>query len=627
MLQNIRDNIQGVVAKVIIAIIIVPFAIFGIESLVGSGGTTAVAKVNGDKISEVELQQTMNVQKRQMMAMMGENVRPEMLDDATLRGPALESLITQRVLQQSAIDLNLRVPAPAVDQAILSIGAFQDNGKFSLDRYKLLLSNQGYTPSVFKKMLQQELLVNQLHSGLASSDFITEKELQSVAALLQQQRTFRYVTIPIAGFADNIAITEADEQAYYQAHSDSFMRDERVRLDYIELKGSDFAKSVDDEAIKAEYDREIAEFKALTERHAAHILIESNANRSDEQAKELAESISKRVAAGEDFGKLAAQYSDDLGSKNNSGDLGASTGDTFPPVFEQALSKLNIGEVSAPVKSEAGYHIIKLTDSRTTERPTFEQKKAEIAQRLQQNTAQPELLKTVDKLRDQVFNADNLTTPAQSLNLTVKESDWLDRKTTDSLLSNPKIIAAAFGSDVLNDRNNSEVLELAPDHYVVLRVKEHQPAAPKPLADVRDEVVANLKRERAIAAANNVAKELTQAISQGETFEQAAEKRGFSVKEVEKATRNNAAVANEVVRTAFAMARPSKEKSTSLQVATTANGDVAVVQLQEVLEGAPDSLTSVQRDALRAQLQQSSGTAAFAVFMDSIKAEANISRR
>jgi len=626
MLQNIRDNIQGTVAKVIIAIIIVPFAIFGIESLIGSGGSVDVAKVNGEKVSESELQQAISVQKRQLLAMLGDNAQPSMLDDATLRGPALENLITQHLLQQTATDLKLRVSNQAVDQTIVSMNAFQDNGKFSAERYQMLLRNQGYSPAIFKQMLQQELLVNQLHSGVADSDFVTDKELQTVAALLQQQRTFHYVVIPVSGLADGQPITDADEQAYYQAHGDQFMQEERIRLEYIELKASDFAKPIDDAALKAEYDREMADFKPVTERHAAHILIEANPPLNDEQTKALAESIAKRAAAGEDFAKLAAQYSDDVGSKNNGGDLGTTKGDAFPPVFEQALATLKSGEVSAPVKSEAGYHIIKLIESTTTERPTFEQRKADIAQQLQQNGAQPELQKAVEKLRDQVFNAENLATPAQALNLPVHESKWLDRKTTEPLFANPKVIAAAFSTEVLKDGNNSEVMELAPDHYVVLRIKEHQSAAPKPLTDVRNDVIAAIKKERATIAANKAAGELSTALKNGESFDTLAAQHGYSVKSVEKATRNNAVAPSEVLRSAFALGRPVADKPAPAQTVAINNGDIALVQLLAVTEGAPDSLTDVQRNALRSQLQQSFGASGFAALMDSIKARAEIKR-
>ncbi len=627
MLQNIRDNIQGVVAKVIIALIIVPFAIFGIESLVGGGGPVDVAKVNGDKILESELLQSMEVQRRQLLAM-GENVPPNMLDDAALRGPALEGLITRRLLQQEAAEMKLAVPVQVVDQTILSIDAFQQDGKFSPDRYQAMLRNLGYTPAYYKSSLQQELVVSQLHGGLSDSAFVTQRELQQLAGMLQQQRTFDYMVIPVAALSDKIALEGKDVEAYYEAHKDQYLTAERIKLDYIELKAEDFAPPLDEAALKAEFDREIGSAKPVTERRAAHIFIEVSAQRSAEQARELADTLTKKIAAGEDFAKLAAQYSDDLGSKNSGGELGVSDGTVFPAEFEQALAALAPGQVSAPIQVDGGFELLKLIDATTKPLPTFAEKKAEIAQRLLREKAQPELLKTVEKLRDLVFNSDGLNPPATELKLQVKESDWLERNNAHPVFSNEKILAAAFSNEILKDRNNSDVIELSPDHYIVVRVKEHEAAAPKPLASVTHEVTSALKQERAREQAQQLAAGIAQRLAQGETFKRAAAEAGYPVRSVEKASRNSiGAVTPELLRAAFAMPRPSAENPLPTDTVAVGNGDVALLQLSAVAEGDPDSLNPAQRDAVVAQVRQSFGTADFAAFIENLRARADIERR
>lgn len=625
MLQNIRDNVQGLVAKIIMGILVVPFAIFGIESLVGNNGPVEVAKVNGEKIREPELAQAINIQKRQLLARMGDNVQPELLDDGALRGPTLDDLIAQHLLKQSAEALKLSLPAHAVDQTILSIPAFQENGKFSPQRYEMLLNNQGYSPLYFKQLMQRELLINQLHVAFVGSDFVTPAELKAVAGLLQQQRSFRYTTLPAAGRADKVVVSDDDVKAYYDEHAKEFLSEERVKLEYIELRAADYFKPVDDATIKSEYEREMAAFKPRVERHAAHILVEVSKQRDDAQAQALAASIAQKLKAGEAFDKLAEQYSDDIGSKSNGGDLGVSTGDAFPPQFEAALGKLAVGQVSEPVKSESGYHLIKLLDQHTSERPTFEQRKADIAQRLQQDGAQPELTRNVEKLRDLVFNSDGLSGPAQQVKAALHTSDWIDRKSTDPLLGNPKVLAAAFGQEVLKDRNNSDVLELSPDHFVVLRVKEHVEAAPKPLDEVRPAIVAAIKQQRANAELTAEAEQLIRQVREGGDFAKLAGERGYAVKTVDKAARNNTALSPELLRGAFALPKVAKD-TMPIDALPLANGDVAVVQLQEVVDGAPDSLNPGQRDALVAQLQQDFGKAGFAAFMEDIRAKAEITR-
>ena len=628
MLQNIRENIQGTMAKIIIALIIVPFAIFGIESLVGGGGPAEVAKVNGDKISELELQQAINVQKQQLLARMGDRIQPEMLDEATLRGPALDGLITQRLLQQVADDLELSTSAQVVDQSILSIAAFQDNGKFSPDRYQALLRNQGYTPAYFKHMVQQELIVNQLHSGLSESEFVTSKELEKVAGMLQQQRSFNYVTIPLTTLANKFTPESKDIEAYYQAHKDQFLHAEKVKLDYIELRVEDFAAPIDDKTLQAEYDREIANLKPSIERRAAHILIEINSERDEKQALELADSIAKKVAEGEDFAKLASQYSDDIGSKNSGGDIGVSDGTVFPPVFEENLAKLKAGEISAPIKTADGIELLKLIEVNAKPLPAFAERKDDIAQRLLRDKAQPTLLKTAEKLRDLVFNSEGLNAPAKELELSVKESDWLERSNKDPLLSNEKVMAAAFSPEVLKERNNSDVIELSPDHYIVLRVKEHQEAAPKPLAEVTNDIVKALKQEKALEQAKQIAADIEKRVTQGEDFKKVTADAGYTARSVEKTTRNGGGnVAPELSRSAFALARPSAGKALPIDTINTVNDELVLLQLSEVIEGQPNSLNDAQRTAIVAQLRQGFGSEDFAVFLENLRTQAEIERR
>lgn len=625
MLQSIRNNVQGLTAKIILGVLVVPFALFGIESLVGNNGAVEVATVNGEKIREPELAQAISIQKRQLLARLGDDATPEMLDDATLRGPTLDGLITQHLLKQSAEALKLGLAEHAVDQTILSIPAFQENGQFSPQRYEMLLNNQGYTPAYFKQLMHRELLINQLHTAFVGSDFVTPAELKAVAGLLQQQRSFRYATLPAAGRAEKVVVTDDDVQAYYTEHTKEFLSEERIKLDYIELRASDYYKPVDDAMVKGEFEREMEAFTPRVERHAAHILVEVSKDRDDAQAQALIASIAQKLQAGEPFDQLAAQYSDDIGSKGNGGDLGVSTGDAFPPQFEAALGELAVGQVSKPIKSESGYHLIKLLDQQTSERPTFEQRKDDIARRLQQGDAQPELTRNVERLRDLVFNSDGLTGPAQQIKAVLHTSDWIDRKTTDPLLGNPKVLAAAFGQEVLKDGNNSDVLELAPDHFIVLRVKEHVEAAPKPIDEVRGAIVSAIKQQRVNAELAAEAQKLVDQVRAGGDFAKVAGESGLIVKTVDKATRNNTAISAELLRAAFSLPKVAKD-SLPIDSLPLGSGDVAVLQLQEVIDGAPDSLNPGQRDALVAQLQQDFGKAGFAAFMEDLRAKADIKR-
>jgi peptidyl-prolyl cis-trans isomerase D len=237
------------------------------------------------------------------------------------------------------------------------------------------------------------------------------------------------------------------------------------------------------------------------------------------------------------------------------------------------------------------------------------------------------LVKNVEKLRDLVFNSEGLAVPAQQLKVTVHDSDWTDRKSTDALLGDPKVVAAAFSKEVLKEGNNSDVLELSPDHYIVLRIKEHLPAVPKPIDEVKAAITTAVKQQRAVAEVKNMAQQLTKQVQQGEDFEKLASQHGYTLKTLEKTTRNNGAVSPELLRAAFALPKVAKDATHSVELLELSSGDVAVLQLQAVLDGAPDSLIPGQREALLAQLQQSFGTAGFAAFMEDTRTRAEIKRR
>jgi peptidyl-prolyl cis-trans isomerase D len=626
MLQYIRSNVQGTMAKIIVAIIIVPFAIFGIESLVGRGGDAAAAVVNGEKIGEAELTRMIRQQQQRLLASMGEQIDPSMLDESRLRQPALESLITRELLKQHVEALGFGYAEPAVDRMLTSLPQFQEEGRFSPERYRTVVRESGYLPAEFKRRVRTDLMIEQLYSGVALSEFVTPAELERVVALGQQRRSFDYVVIPVAKDLSVVTITDADIEKYYQENTDIFMQPEQVQLEYIELKGADFVKPVDEAAIAAEYEREKAAFAGGIERHAAHILIEIGEERDETQAQALAEQLAAELAAGADFAALAKKYSDDLGSRQSGGDLGVSRGDTFPKPFEKALAALQPGEVSRPVRTEAGIHLIKLLDQRVERFPPLTERRAAIAERLAYQSAQPELLKTVERLRDLVFNADDLKQPARELGLEVRRSGWLQRSNDDPLLGNPRLMAAAFSDEVLKERNNSDVIELAADHFVVVRVADHAPAAPRPLAAVRGEVEALLKRQRMVEDARQRAKAMQQALRDGAELKELVAATGLALRHGRQLQRNATGdIDGKIISAAFSLPRPSGNKQPTA-VTQTGDGDVALVQLREVVDGSLTDMDSEMRRMIVAQLRRGNGEAVFAAYLDAVRGAAEIER-
>lgn len=583
MLQNIRNNIQGTVAKVIIGLIIVPFALFGIDSFFNSSSQSSVAAINGEKISESELQQAITMQKRRLISVMGDQINPAMLDDAILRQPALNGLLKQSLLLQAAEDTGLSVSKSQLNAAIVGMSQFQENGVFSQARYEQVLRSMGYSSGFFKQLLSSDLLLQQLTSGVSGSSFVARPQLSRVVGLLHEQRDYQYIPVAVTPFEKSLRLADADISAYYEQHKNEFSSEEKIKLSYIELREEQFHQPVPDELLQAEYQRLRDGSDSKVEREAAHILVEVNDQRSVDSAVALATSINEKLAAGADFAALAKEFSDDPGSANIGGNLGLTKGDSFPTAFEQALAALQVAEVSAPVETEAGIHVIKLISERKPSVPSFDDAKSEITQRLQSQVARPKLARAVEELSDLVFNADGLAMPAKQLEVEVKQSDWLSRASNLGVFASKDVKRAAFDLLAEDDRAlNSDVIEISDKHSVVIHIEDHQAAQPLPLASVRNEITQRLSKLKAIELAGELAEQLKTEIMAGARVEAVAKKHGLEWQAVAAGKRNDFAVRADVRNSAFSM---STGASDAVDVVTVQNGDLAVIHLLAVSAG------------------------------------------
>ena len=334
MLRDIRQSTKGPTARIIIGLIVISFAFFGIQSILLDGGGAEIAVVNGQDIYPQELQQAVDAQKRRLMAMMGDNIDPAVLDDNRLASQSLEGLINRKLLVQSAQAMNLAVSEAEIGSIVAGIEDFQVDGVFSPERYKGLLSSAGYTPQSYKVSLHDDLLVNQVSSGLAASEFVTPLELDNNAQVMAESRDFRYFTIPHENFAAIAPPTESELEDYYNAHLDSFRSQESVDLEYLELTLADFYQPVEETAILEAYEQAKQDFQYQTQSRVSHILFQSD---DPAEMKERVAKAQEQLAAGESFAAVAQEFSEDLGSSKRGGDLGYTTGDAFPEAMEAAV--------------------------------------------------------------------------------------------------------------------------------------------------------------------------------------------------------------------------------------------------------------------------------------------------
>ncbi|MDG0979505.1 MAG: SurA N-terminal domain-containing protein [Halieaceae bacterium] len=522
MLQDIRNSTQGPVFKVIVGLIVLSFALFGVESILLGGSDDSVAVVNGDKIRSVEVQQAANRQKQQIAAMLGENFDPSVIDDAQLSARALDGLVGNKLQQQWAESLGLTASDAQLGAQVAEIPAFQIDGKFSAELYKQSLAAAGFTPLTFREALRVDEIVKQLNGGLLASEFMTSTESQALAQVNGEMRSVRYATVVRDRFQDSLEITQDQVQAYYDLNSSQFVSEEAVVLDYITLRAADFVEPVAEADLRAAYEQEISSYAYQDEARVSHILLIQG---DDESAEFYAQRVQLAQAAlrdGEGFSVVAERLSDDIGSSSNGGDLGYTAGDVFPAEMEAAIENLTANEVSDPVVTEAGTHLITVTDRRSSAPPSFAEMRLELEATLGQADAQRRLVSQVESLKDLAYTAADLQEPAQTLGLEVLRSAPITRRGGNGVLGDDRVITAAF-SDLVMQEGWSEVIEISENEFVALKLVKHEPSAPQSLDQVSDRIETVLTAQAEQDALQVFGNELLEELAAGRTVEELAQ--------------------------------------------------------------------------------------------------------
>jgi peptidyl-prolyl cis-trans isomerase D len=617
MLQNIRDNSQGWIAKTIIGIIVVLLALTGFDAIFNAASNSqTAAEVNGEEISRYDLDQAMNMQRRQLAQQLGSDFDPSMLDERLLRNAALGSLIDRMLLLQSAKSADFAFSREALDQLILQTPEFQVDGVFNAARFDQVLQQMGYSRVQFRQLLEQEMLIGQLRAGISGTGFVTDQQVENFARLEMQTRDFDTLTVPAR--SDTIEVSDEQISEYYEANADRFRTPEQVIVEYVELKKESFFDQVEvsDEELQALYQKQIANL--AEQRRAAHILIETGAESGDDEAKAKIDEIAARVKGGEDFAAVAKEVSQDPGSANEGGDLGFAGPGVYDPAFEEALYALKEGEVSAPVRSEFGWHIIKLLGVQSPEVPSLESMRPELVRELKAQQVEQRFVEVSKQLEDSAFEASDLAQPAQELGLMVQTTEPFGRDGGQGIAANRQVVQAAFSDEVLVDGANSSVIELDPDTSIALRVKEHLQPAAIPLADVRDDIVEQLQQSLAAERAREKGERLLADLRNGEQAD-------GQWQTIEAAGRSQEGVAPALLQQVFRMPRPAEQGKPSYAGVALSNGDYAVVRLNGVNE--PEaSLSDEEKLNFRRFLASRMGQQDFAAFRQKLQAQAEIER-
>ena len=586
MLQDIRDKSQGIIVKVIIGVVIVTFALFGVEALVQSfTSTDTVAEVDGKEISRMQLLQSAETQRRQLISMMGGQIDPAMLEENALQRRALDELIQRTVMMNQAEQLNLGVSDAQVDAYLLQAEQFQTDGQFDQNKYLNFIRSLGFTPLAFKERIKQDVLIQQTRNALAGSEFVLPSQVENIVALQNQKRSYDFIRYSLADQTEQVTVEDDALQAYYDEHQANFVTPEQVKIDYVVVSAADLQDQVEvsDAELNDAYQARVASFQG-EEREAAHILVDTS-SRSDDEAQARIAEIKAKLDDGASFADLAAEYSDDLGSKESGGDLGFISRGIMVEPFENTLFAMEPGTVEE-VKTEFGYHLVELKSVSETEAPSLADMRDELMSDLVAQKAKDTLLGAHETITDLAYASDDLSAIAKEYGLAVLTSDYFGRDGgTDDITSAPAVIAAAYSPTVLEDGHNSDLIELSDEQVVVIHKNDHKAEAKQTFEEAKDAITSIVVQEKALEELNQLA-------------EQALETGAGDWTSVSSAERGQ----DEVTSLAFGLPHPIDGKA-STGVETAANGDVVAIRLTEVSLG-DQTVDDAQRDIYENYLSQ-----------------------
>lgn len=626
MLQKIRDNTQGVIAKVFIGFIIAVFALFGVDSIVGTFvNAVPQLKVNGTEISALEIDNLAQRKTQEYIASLGPDADLSNFDEAVYRQSAVDELIQRELLRQSAANSGMAVSTTSVDRRILQTQDFQVDGVYNDERARILLQSVGLTPAGYRATLAQEMLLNQILAAYSASGFVTNPELEQLARLVRQKRSFRYLTLALDAQGTDVEISDADIDAWYGEHQQDYRREEQVRIAWLELDRERLMEeiAVTEDEVRKRYDEEVATFEAQTERRAAHILFEASDDAAFAAAEERAAEVLAQLQGGAEFAALAAEFSDDTGSAEDGGDVGYTTGDSFVPEFEAALRELAVGEVSPPVRTEFGVHIIKLLEINATEIEPFESRRAALERDLKSQEVEKLFVARSEELGNLAFESLGLEEPASIMGLEIHTSDWFGRSGGTGITASPGVIAASFSPEVLQERLNSDLIRLDANRSVVVSVVDHQEPELRPLEDVRDEIVLTLRLQRMQEQARQLGETIVSALQSGDAIDTLLEAQGLAWSVVEAAERSDLRVNPLIMERVFSIAAPAAD-ATRVEGFQLATGEYVVAELQSVQPGSMSDLQGEEEQSMRSFLSQQSAALDFAGYFFSLEERAEI---
>ena len=624
MLERIREGSQGPWAMIIIGLVVLSFVFAGVGSYLNSSGETVAATVNGEEIGLNELERAYQSQRSRMESQYGESVSALFADEGYMqqfRRGVLDSLIDEKLVEQKARELGLRVGDDQIRDTIRSMPEFQLGGQFNNDRYLALLRQNGYQPSDFRDFLRTQLTREQLTRALGVSDFALPGEARRVFDLQAQTRDARYVVVDAAPFADEVEISDADIQGYYDANITSFDTEEKVSVAYVKLSVDDLKGdvTVSDDDVSAWYEENKDQYRDEEQRRVSHILIETGDDEAAAKAK--AEALLAEIKGGADFATVAEENSEDSFSAENGGDLDYITPGMMDDAFDSAVFSLkNVGDVTDVVKTEFGFHIIKLTDLKPETIKPFNDVAGEIRDNLITEKATDRFYELQSRMAEVAFEVpDTLDEVAAIANTSIETTPLFTRNDVPAEIDNPQVVSDVFSPELIEEQVNSDLIELDASTVMVVRVNEHEAQRTKSLDEVKESITASLRSEKAQQAAQDWAEAQLAQLESGNDIADSLSARSLDWETVENVNRGDQQLPRNLLDTLFTLA-PAEGKSR--RVALLGSGDVALIELTAV--HAPEAADDATVSAIRQRLAQANSQSTYAAFVNALRDEADV---
>lgn len=621
MLSKIREKTQGIIATFILLLIVVPFALWGINSYFDKGSNIDVAKVGDTDITQTTY--------RNVLDRLRGRVDPAAFNSPQFKQLILNNLIDQALLAQDARKQGYRISDAWLAQAIRDLPNFQRDGHFDPALYQAVLRREGVNPHEFETQLRDGALTGQIQAGLSESGFVTDADIAGVARLMSQQREVAYCVISAEVLAAKASVSGQQIEQYYSSHVDMFQIPEQVRVEYLLLSAGDLNKGYQptEEDLKKAYGEEAGRYVTPEKRHASHILIALPAQATEAQVKEALtkiDDIAKQARAGADFATLAKKYSADSATAAQGGDLGEVRRGVLPKEVEEAVYALKPGEISKPVRSTYGYHLVKLTAYTPQKRKSFAEVRKDLVELLRRRKGEDKFFDVSEKFRNLVYEQpDSLAPAAKTLGLEIQKSDWFTRDGGPGIAANPKVVQAAFEPDVLSQARNSDAIEINADSLVAIRVADRRPAGRKPLAEVRTQIEQILKQEQAQDQGHKLGEKWLHELPGGTSLEALAKERGFKYQPPKTITRQQiAGVDPRIAEAAFRSPRPQADKPVYDLVDLGGQG-YAVLALMRV-QDPPGKMDSGVREEARSLLTTRRGPDYFANYRAGLREKAKV---